>query len=102
MKNKALLLLPLLAGLSIAGCAARAGYSYGYVSVPPPAARVEVYGYAPGPGFAWVNRYWNWRGSRYVWVPGSWQRPPRPRARWEPGRWENHHGRYAFRQGRWR
>ena len=100
MKRQTLLLVPLLAGLSLAGCAARAGY--GYVNVPPPAAQVEVYGVAPGPGFVWVNGYWNWGGSRYVWAPGRWQRPPRPRARWESGRWENHHGRYAYKQGRWR
>jgi hypothetical protein len=102
MKNQTLLLVPLLAGLSLAGCAARGGYGYGYVNVPPPAARVEVFGAAPGPGFVWVNGYWNWGGSRYAWVPGGWQRPPRRHARWEPGRWENHHGRYAFKQGRWR
>ena len=30
----------------------------------------------PGPGYAWVDGYWNWGGDRYVWVPGVWRRPP--------------------------
>ena len=100
MKRQTLLLLPLLAGLALEGCAARVGY--GYVTMAPPPPQAEVFGVAPAPGMVWVNGYWNWGGSHYVWSPGGWQRPPRPRARWQAGRWENHHGRYTFRQGRWR
>ena len=102
MKRQVLLLVPLVAGLSLAGCAARSGYGYGYVNAAPPAPQAEFYGAAPGPGYVWVNGYWNWGGSRYVWAPGRWQRPPRRHARWEAGRWENRYGRYVFRQGRWR
>lgn len=96
--KRALLLAPLAAALTLAGCAARAEY----VAVGPPPPRVEVFGYAPGPGYVWCNGYWNWGGGRYVWVPGYWSRPPRPRMRWVPGRWEHHRGRYEFRRGHWR
>ena len=99
MKRQTLLLAPAVMALALSGCAARGAY---YVSVPPPPARVEVFGVAPGPGFVWVDGYWNWSGSRYVWAPGRWQRPPRGRGRWEQGRWENHNGRYSFRRGCWR
>jgi len=99
MKRTGLLALALTL-LSVTGCA-HGGYSY-YAPVPPPPARVEVFGVAPGPGFAWVNGYWAYRGSRYAWVPGYWGRPPRARAVWETGRWERRGGRYGYREGRWR
>jgi YXWGXW repeat-containing protein len=98
MKRQTLLLVPLLAAFSLAGCAVRAAY----VAVPPPAARYEVIGVAPGPGFVWCDGYWNWAGSRYVWVQGYWARPARAGARWEPGHWEHRHGRYEFERGHWR
>ena len=98
MKRQTLLWAPLVLGLSLAGCAVRANY----VAVAPPPPRVEVFGVAPGPGFVWIDGYWGWGGSRYAWVPGRWERPPRRHARWEPGRWENRSGRYSYRRGHWR
>jgi hypothetical protein len=102
MKRKTLLWVPLLAALSLPACAVRAGYGGGDGSYAPPPPVVETYGAAPGAGFVWVNGYYNWGGSRYAWVPGRWQRPPRRNAHWESARWENHGGRYRFRQGHWR
>lgn len=92
-------LAPILAAFSIAGCGG--GYAY-YSNVPPPPARVEVYGAAPGPGYVWIPGYHAWRGGSYVWVNGYWGRPPRPRAVWVQGSWEPYHGRYRFRPGHWR
>lgn len=101
MKRSAVLAIVLAAG-SFTGCAyGYGGYSY-YAPVPPPAARVEVVGRAPGAGFVWVPGYWGYRGNAYSWVPGFWGRPPHPRAVWEPGRWERRGNRYGYREGRWR
>ncbi|MEZ5352844.1 MAG: hypothetical protein R2762_09430 [Bryobacteraceae bacterium] len=57
------------------------GYSQsGYVAVAPP--RAPVYGPAfrrppmPGPGFVWVDGFWNFHRGRYIWVSGYWMRPP--------------------------
>lgn len=61
MKRSFLALI--VAGFSLAGCGG--GYGY-YASYPPPPARLEVYGVAPGPGFVWVTGYHAWRGGRYV------------------------------------
>jgi YXWGXW repeat-containing protein len=99
MKRSWLLGMILVASATV-GC----GGVYGgyYATVPPPPVRAEVYGPAPGPGFAWVSGYYGWRGGRYEWVGGHWAHPPRPRAFWEPGRWEPRGGRYYFREGRWR
>jgi len=97
--KRTLWLVPALAAISLVGCAAQAGY---YVAAPPPPAPVvRVVGYAPGPGYAWVEGFWDWRG-RYVWVPGYWARPPRPHAVWVPGRAYYNHGRYYRRRGHWR
>ena len=90
----------ILGGLSLAGCAG--GYGGYYASVPPPAVRYEQRGIAPGAGYAWIDGYWGYSGGRYNWVAGRWDRPPRGRSRWEAGRWETRHGRYHYREGRWR
>ncbi|MEI9974771.1 MAG: hypothetical protein WDO73_23630 [Ignavibacteriota bacterium] len=29
--------------------------------------------------------FYDYRGGRYVWVPGRWMRPPRAHAVWVPG-----------------
>jgi hypothetical protein len=98
--KRALWLVPALAMFSLTGCAARASY----YAVGPPPPRPAVYGavgYAPGPGYVWIDGFWDWR-NRYVWVPGYWGRPPRPHARWVPGRAYYNHGRYSYRRGHWR
>lgn len=89
-------LVPALAMFSVVGCAAHA-----YYVAPPPAPVVGVVGYAPGPGYVWIDGFWDWRGH-YVWVPGYWGRPPHPHAVWVPGRAFYEHGRYSYRRGHWR
>jgi|SRR5579883_210030 len=89
-----------LAAISLTACAG-GGYVY-YASAPPPPLREEVFGVAPGPGFVWISGYWGYRGNNYVWIPGRWERPPRPGARWEAGRWERHGSRWGYREGHWR
>jgi hypothetical protein len=72
------------------------------VRVAPPAAIVETRGVAPGPGYIWIGGYHRWDGAAYVWVPGRWDRPPRPGAHWVAHRWVRRHGGYVFVEGRWR
>jgi len=74
-----------------------------YVRVGPPAPIVEVRAVSPGRGFIWVPGYYRWDGRGYIWMAGTWQRPPRARARWVPGHWarDRRHGWY-FVEGRWR
>jgi len=98
MKQSALLLM--FAAFSMIGCAG-GGVAY-YANTPPPPVRVEAYGVAPGPGFVWAPGYWGWRGNSYVWIGGSWVRPPRAGVRWVSPYWESYHGRYRFHEGRWR
>ncbi len=68
----------LLASSAMVACGG--GYRAGYVaySVPPPPApyAVGAVGYAPGPGYVWVDGFWNLNGSRWSWVNGRWAVPP--------------------------
>jgi hypothetical protein len=41
-------------------------------------------------------------GGRYVWVPGGWVLPPRPRAVWVPAHYRQTPGGWVFVPGHWR
>src|SRR5262245_13521204 len=73
-----------------------------YVRVGPPRPVAEVRIARPGPEFVWVGGYHRWDGGAYVWVPGAWQRPPRPRAAWVPGHWRHDRRGWYFVEGHWR
>ena len=97
-----------LATAALGACVvAPAGYGahpyYGgaaYVTVAPPAPRVEVVGVAPAPGYFWISGYWGWIGGRHEWVPGRWE-APRPGYRYEPHHWEREGGGWRLHEGRW-
>lgn len=72
------------------------------VRVRPPHAVVEKRMPAPGAGYAWIPGYQRWTGKTYEWVPGRWEMPPRPHARWVPHKWEKHGNTWVLREGRWR
>ena len=90
----------LLASSAFVGCGG--GYAAFRVGAPPPPSVVGAIGVAPGPGFLWVDGFWDLRGSRWVWVDGRWARPPRGRTHWEPDRWERHGDRWRYNRGHWR
>jgi len=71
------------------------------VVVQPPPVRVEVVPGAPGPGYVWVNGYWNWNGA-WVWVPGRYVFPPRPHLVWVPGVWIHERHGWRWHHGHWR
>jgi hypothetical protein len=50
----------------------------------------------------WTPGYQRWEGGRYVWVPGSWARPPHAGAVWGPRHWVKRHGTWVLVGGRWR
>jgi hypothetical protein len=73
-----------------------------FVRIGPPAPVVERRIPPPSPRHVWVNGYYRWDGRAYVWSPGYWAVPPRPRAVWIAPRWERRHGGWVFIEGRWR
>jgi len=102
---KAAILSAVLLG-SAALVACGGGYAQGYVvaQVPPPPApyAVGAVGIAPGPGYVWINGFWNLNGSRWAWVNGRWAVPPHAHAAWVADRWERHGNGWRYRRGHWR
>ncbi len=91
-----------LAGALLATPACASPRGRVYVRVGPPAPIVEARIAAPGSGYVWVSGYHAWNGRVYAWVPGRWERPPRPRAIWAPAHWQHErHGWYLV-EGHWR
>ncbi len=84
----------LIAGV-LSGC-------YGEVVVrePPPADREEVVEAAPYPDYVWIPGHWAWEGQ-YVWVQGTWRRPPHERATWARGHWAQRSGGWMWIEGHW-
>jgi len=72
------------------------------VRIGPPAAIVETRPARPGANFVWIDGYHRWDGNAYVWVPGRWEAPPRPHARWVAHRWVKRRGGWVLVEGRWR
>ena len=79
-----------------------AGAAEVIVRVAPPAAIVETRPVAPGAGYVWIGGYHRWDGAAYAWVPGRWELPPRPRARWVAHRWVRRGGGWVLVEGHWR
>ncbi len=73
------------------------------IEVGPPPPRHEVIVAAPFPEAVWVPGYhrWDYGARAYVWVPGVWQRPPHPGARWIAPRYARRGGHYGFVAGHW-
>jgi hypothetical protein len=98
--KKALLLSVAFAGLT--ACSGGAVVYSRRPMPPPPSLAVGIVGARPGPGFVWVDGYHDWRGKRYVWVPGRWHKPPRPHAIWVPGSWGRRGPNHVWIRGYWR
>jgi hypothetical protein len=71
-------------------------------TVPPlPPSPSEVVSVSPGTDYIWVKGYYNWDGSRYQWMPGTWVRASSPGAVWVPAHWQPSTGGYVWVQGAW-
>src|ERR1700691_2116294 len=94
----------LLAWFALVACGGgyRAGYRAYIVPPPPSSLRVRGVRYAPGPGYVWVDGFWNLNGGRWAWVNGRWGVPPRGHSVWEADRWERHGNGWRYHRGRWR
>jgi len=58
---------------------------------------------APGPGrrVVWVPGYWQWSGTQWIWIKGSWRLPPKAGYRWRPSRWRKSASGSIFVPGGW-
>jgi hypothetical protein len=98
MKKSLLATAAVLIGTVLTAC----GPGYMVASYGPPPPRYGPVGYAPGPGYIWVDGYWNRAGGNWVWANGYWGRPPRPHAVWVRPEWRQEGNRWRFHRGYWR
>lgn len=68
----------------------------------PAGISIGATGRAPFSGAVWISPEWQWRGGRYVSVPGYWVRPGRFGAIWVPGHWKYSRHGYRWVPGHWR
>ena len=67
-------------------------------TVAPPPPRQERW--RPRRGYVWVDGHWDWRGNRWTWVPGRYERERRGQVYRAP-RWEQQGGVYVNVSGGW-
>ena len=91
-----------LGALWTAACAPAAPPGVVYVQARPPVPVAEVVVASPGPEYVWVPGYHRWDGAAYVWVKGTWQRPPHAHAQWVAGHWAEHKNGWYWVEGRWK
>ncbi len=54
----------------------------------PPPEKPEVAPAAPVQTAVWLAGFWQWNGTGWVWIAGSWQLPPQPQATWRAPEWQ--------------
>lgn len=86
----------LAVAVTAGACASRV-----YIRIGPPPALVEVRSPQPGEIYAWIQGFWTWDGSVYVWSPGRWVRAPHSHATWIPGEWREGPRGFYWIPGRW-
>ena len=97
MLRKALLACVFATGLTTLASAADI-----VVRVRPPHAQVERRPVRPSREHVWTPGYHRWEGNAYVWTPGAWVAPPRPRAHWVSAHWARRGHEWVFVEGHWR
>ena len=70
------------------------------VTSAPPPPREEIRVAAPTGSGVWTPGYWDWRGQ-WVWVEGSWSRPPAPQAQWVRAEYVPAGGGYRYVPAHW-
>ena len=69
-----------------------------YRNAPPPPRYERVP--APRRGMVWSQGYWEMRGHRHVWIPGTWMRVRPGYSYHQPG-WQQRNNQWYFNKGSW-
>lgn len=72
-----------------------------YVRSAPPPPIAEFRTPPPGPGYVWVDGYWDWTGYDWSWISGYWV-AARPNYLWVGPRYVVVSGRWVYQPGYWR
>ncbi len=54
----------------------------------PPPLQVEAPPPPPVHAAVWTAGFWQWSGTTWVWIAGSWQLPPSATVTWKPAEWQ--------------
>ena len=106
MKYPRWLVAGLVCAPLLAGCLAHAQYASSqpaseiYVNSGPPPRVAEYPPAPPGPGYGWINGYWDWNGYGWSWVSGYWA-PVRPNYVFVQPSYVVVDGRWVYRRGYW-
>ncbi|HKA90055.1 MAG TPA: hypothetical protein VKE22_20485 [Haliangiales bacterium] len=71
-----------------------------YVQTMPPDPIYEEVPSAPAYDYVWIDGYWNWSGSEWLWYRGRWERP-RVGYAWVRPYYDYSGGRYVYTPGYW-
>lgn len=97
------LILTALAGItafSLAVPAASAQINI-YLGAPPPPIQYQARPPLPGPGYSWVDGFWQPYNRGYRWQPGVWQQPPYPGAYYIHPHYDHYKRGWRLHQGYW-
>lgn len=67
----------------------------------PPQVRREVKPRRPGRQYVWINGFWHWHHTDWVWVPGRWERPSYRNARWINARYVREGAAWRYEPAHW-
>ena len=91
-----------IVSIAIAAPFATAQGSFGvHMGQPPPPMRYEARPPMPGPGYGWVDGYWEAAGGRYRWHQGYWERPPYEGAYYVHPHWDHYPDGWHMHDGYW-
>ena len=71
------------------------------IGEPPPPLRYEARPPIPGPGYAWVDGYYEPFEGHYRWHAGYWNRPPYAGAYWMHPHWDHYPDGWHMHEGYW-
>ncbi len=91
------------AGLIAATVAAPAAHAQIglYIGTPPPPIRYEARPPIPGPGYVWVDGFYEPFNGGYRWHPGYWNRPPYAGAYWVHPHYDHYQEGWHLHEGYW-
>jgi hypothetical protein len=105
VKSLQLMVLAIVTGFLVSGCA---GYFEPKgeavpTAPPPPPTEVDITSPSPGPGYVWIKSAWNWDADKgWFWEKGHWNVPPFMDAVWVPPQHFVRNGQHYFVPGRWK
>ncbi|HEV2275966.1 MAG TPA: hypothetical protein VGR96_17470 [Acidobacteriaceae bacterium] len=70
------------------------------IGMPPP-LRYEAPPPLPGPGFVWIDGFWQPDGPDYRWIAGHYARAPYPGAYWYHPHYDHYDDGWRFHEGHW-